>query len=397
VWNVHALVALTNPATAATPGAGQGATVSGLHMAMVQLAVYDAVNSIVGGYQPYLTGLPRAPKWASQDAAVATAAHGVLMGLGRPPVPALPQPVRDWLPLRYAETLATIPDGAAKDAGIAAGAAAAAAMLASRDGDGRFVPTAFTVGTGPGEWRPTSGVNDPAAWVMNVRLFTLESRSQFPTAGPRELDSGAYAREYNEVKALGSKTGSSRTPEQQALAEFYQPNPVEMYNRAFRGLTANQNLSIADEARFYAVVNVTGADTFIHCWAEKEKWGFWRPITAIREGNADGNSKTVGDTSWESFIPAPPYPDHTSGYNCLTGAFMQAAQRFFHQPNMDFSVTNLVTGVTRDYHRFSDVYQDTIEARIAQGIHFRATDVQGARLGKQVANWVADNYFHRAP
>ena len=392
VWNAYALAALTNPPTASIPGAGQGATVTGLNMAMVQLAVYDAVNSIVGGYEPFLSGLPEALEWASVDAAVATAAHDVLVGLGRPPVPALPVPVRGWLTDRYTATLGMIADGAAKEEGIDAGAAAAAAMLASRDGDGRFVADPFTEGTGPAQWRPTSGVNDPAAWVRNVRPFTLDSSLQFLSEGPRQLDSGAYAHEYDEVKALGSKT-ASRTPEQQALADFYQPNPVEMFNRAFGGLTANQGLSVADEARFYAMVNVSAADAAIHCWAEKEAWAFWRPITAIRGGDLDGNDHTVGDPTWEPFITTPPYPEHLSGYNCNTGALMHAAQRYFHDPTIDFTVTNLATGVTRPYHRFSDVYADTIEARILQGIHFRSADVQGARLGKQVANWVAGNFF----
>ena len=130
-----------------------------------------------------------------------------------------------------------------------------------------------------------------------------------------------YAREYNEVKALGAKTGSSRTPEQRALAEFYQPNPVEMYNRAFRGLTANQDLSIADEARFYALVNVAGADTFIHCWAEKEKWKF----LATDHRHPRRRHRRQPQNRWRPHVGLydprhRPYPDHTSGYNCNTGA-----------------------------------------------------------------------------
>ena len=190
-WNAHTLAALTNTAAASTPGAGQAPPVGGIHTAMVQIAVFDAVNSIVGTYQPYLDGLPEAPDWASVDAAAATAAHDVLMGLGREPVPALPDPVRSWIALRYAETLGGIPDGDAKAEGIAAGANAAAAMLASRDGDGRYVPAPFTEGTGRGEWRPTSGVNDPNGWVRNVTPFTLNSSDQFLTKGPRDLDSRA--------------------------------------------------------------------------------------------------------------------------------------------------------------------------------------------------------------
>ena len=183
-WNADTLAALTNTPAASTPGAGQAPPVGGIHTAMVHIAVFDAVNSIVGTYQPYLDGLPEAPGWASVDAAAATAAHDVLMGLGRAPVPALPDPVRGWIALRYAETLGGIPDGEAKAEGIAAGANAAAAMLASRDGDGRYVPAPFTEGTGRGEWRPTSGVNDPNGWVRNVTPFTLNSSDQFLTKGP---------------------------------------------------------------------------------------------------------------------------------------------------------------------------------------------------------------------
>ena len=162
-WNAYAIEALANPPTAPTPGAGQTPPVAVLHMAMVQAAVYDAVNAIVGGYQPYLEGLPAASPSASVDAAVAAAAHGVLTGL----TPALPTVVRDRLDSLYLASLAAIADGPHKTAGISTGAAAAAAMLANRVGDGRYAAMSFTVGTEPGEWRPTppSFVNDPFAWV----------------------------------------------------------------------------------------------------------------------------------------------------------------------------------------------------------------------------------------
>ena len=397
-WNSHAFAALTNAPTAPVPGAGQTPPVSQLHLAMVQLAVHDAVNSIVGTHESYLAGFPEFPATASLDAAVATAAHDVLAGLGIAPVPALPQVVLDRLTTLYAETLALIPDGSSKDDGIAAGAAAAAAILAARTGDGRYVPYTHAVGTDPGEWRPTppAFVNDPFAWVAKVRPFTLDSSSQFRTNGPRPLDSRAYAREYNEVKALGSDTVGSRTPEQQAIADFFQVSPSELFNRGFRTITADKGLGIAHEARLFAMINVAAADATIHCWDEKTFWLFWRPITAIQNGDTDGNDRTAGDENWNSLIPSPPYPDHTSGYNCATASLMHAAQRFFGRANMDLSFTNLVTGVTRTYDHFSDVYADTIEARILQGIHFRSADVQGARLGRQVANWVARHYFRPA-
>ena len=203
---------------------------------MVQGAVYDAVNSIDGGHQPYLAGLPPRRPSASQDAAVATAAHHVLVGLGIGLVPPLSQVVRDRLDALYADSLAAIPDDTAKNDGIAAGAAAAAAMLAERSDDGRYVPFSFTVGSEVGEWRPTppAFVNDPFAWVAKVRPFVLESQSQFQTKGPLDAHEYAYAKEYNEVKELGVAANSARTDEQTAVAPLYSAHPVELFNRTFR-------------------------------------------------------------------------------------------------------------------------------------------------------------------
>jgi hypothetical protein len=394
-WNAHAAAAIFNATNAPVPGAGQPPPVGVQHMAMTQLAVYDAVNSIDGSRDPYLDGLPAAAPGSSLDAAVATAAHDVLVGLGIAPVPALPQVVHDRLDLLYANALLAIPNGPAKAGGIAAGAAAAAAMLAERTGDGRFVPDPFTEGTGTGEWRPTppAFVNDPAAWVRNVTPFTLQSPSQFRTDGPHPISSRAYAKEYDEVKRMGSLTGSDRTPEQTALALFYTANPVEMFNRSFRGVTAAEGMGVVEEARFYAQVNTAGADALINCWDDKEFFHFWRPSTAIQNGDADGNPWTEGDTTWTPLVANPPYPDHTSGYNCVTGALMNTAQLFLGKTA--FSVTNLAQGVTRNYNTFLEVPVDTIDARIWLGIHFRAPDVQGAQLGRNVARWVDQNYFGR--
>ena len=395
-WNAHALAAIFNATNASTPGAGQTPPVGTLHMAMTQLAVYDAVNAIAGGHQPYIKQ-PQASPDASIDAAVITAAHDVLAGLGIAPVPALPQVVRDRLDMLRNDALALIPDGTAKDDGIAAGAAAAAAILADRTGDGRFVPFTNPVGDEPGEWRPTlpAFVNDPFAWVGKVRPFTLHRTSQFRSKGPLDLESRQYAKEYNEVKDLGSSTTTARTPEQQAIAAFFQPNPVEMLQRALRDVTKNEGMGVVDEARFYAQLNVSTADTLINVWDEKNFWLFWRPITAIQEGDNDGNPRTTGDPSWLPLIPTPPYSDHSSGYNCVTAALMNTAALFLGD-NTDYHVTNLATGVTRDYTRFTDVPKDTIEARVLQGIHFRTADVAGAKIGKEVARWVKTHYFKKA-
>ena len=396
-WNRHAVEALINPTT----GAGQTPPVSLLHMAMVQGAVYDAVNMIDRGYEPYLDDLPRAPRSASKAAAVATAAHHVLVGLGIEPVPALPQVVIDRLDVLYHDALDVIPDSAAKTAGIAAGAAAAKAMLDERTGDGRYGDFRFEVGTEAGEWRLTSTVNDPFAWVARVDPFMMKKPSQFRTDGPRDLTSRGYAREYQEVKDYGGDgviTATLRTPEQTATANFFTANPVEMYNRAFRTIAQDQGLSLVKQARLFAMLNLAGADAAIGCWDDKAHWSFWRPITAIHEGDNDGNSRTVADGTWTPLVANPPYPDHPSGYNCVTGSFMHTAANFFGRNKMAFSLVKITPGssdVTRDYVRFTDVVKDTIDARVWLGIHFRAPDVQGAELGEDVARWLRKHFFEK--
>ena len=410
-WNATAVAALFNAPTATPPGAGQTAGVGAIHMAMVQGAVYDAVNSIEGGYEPYLD-VPAAPPGASVDAAVATAAHHVLIQVIPLVTPLTDPTIRAAILARiqtqYQTELNAIAPGIAKSQGEGAGAAAASAMLADRMGDGQYpsTPFMFTQGTGIGEWRATNGVSDPFAWVARVRPFTLRSTSQFRTDGPNAVSSHAYAKDYAEVKALGAATGSSRTAEQTALASFYVPNPVEIFNRTFRTISTSKSLDTAEQARLYAMLNVAGADALINCWDDKEVWHFWRPVTAIQLGGHDGNRKTVGDPAWQPFIstlpgptpgtflPTPPYPEHPSGYNCLTSSMMNTAKGFFGN-KMTFTVERTPGGTARTYTRFTDVVRDTINARIYLGIHFRTGDVQGAILGKNVAKWVGSHFFER--
>ena len=362
-WNRYAAEALI-------PGAGQPPPVSILHMAMVQTAVFDAVNMIDRGYEPYLDDLPRASRRASKPAAVATAAHHVLVGLGIAPVPALPGPVITRLNTLYTDAMAAIPDSAAKTAGINAGAAAAAAMLLERTGDGRYTAFSFVVGDEAGEWVPTGSGNDPFAWVAKVEPFLMKKTSQFRTDGPLDLDSRAYAREYQEVKDYGGNgipvtgTPTLRSPEQTATAMFFTANPVEMYNRAFRTFAVDRKMKLVDQARLFAKLNLAGADALIGCWDDKAYWSFWRPVTAIQNGDNDTNDRTVGDPAWTSLVPSPPYPDHPSGYNCVTGAFMHTAQDFFGKKKVSFSLVKITAGqpdVTRTYKRFTDVIKDTID------------------------------------
>jgi hypothetical protein len=397
VWNANAVIALSNANTATPPGAGQTPPVASIHLAMVQGAVYDAVNAIDGGHQAYLAGLPSAPANASKAAATAAAAHDVLIGL----IPALPQNVKDSIEASYTSSLAAItPDNQAKADGIAIGQAAAATMLADRADDGRYGTFRFTAGTHPGEWRPElpSFVSDPFAWVARVRPFTMKSTSQFRTDGPLDMTSAQYATEFNEVKTMGALTGSSRTDAQTLEARFYSTNPLPMMNRAFREVAAARGLSLTDDARLFVTTSMSSADALIGCWDDKAYWNFWRPLTAINQAADDGNPDTAPQAGWLPLIATgtAPYPDHPSGYNCFTSAMMHTAKGFFGTDKISFVLHSSITGTSRSYDRFTRVLDDTIDARIWLGLHFRTPDVQGAELGKRAANWAASHYFKSA-
>jgi hypothetical protein len=413
VWNQRAIVALTNGPAAATPGVQFSPPVAFIHLAIVQAAVYDAVNAIKGGHAPYLGGLKAATS-ASKGAAAATAAHDVLIGLvDQAPLTAtltaqVKAAIKDRLDAEYASSLAEISDGQAKAKGIEVGAAAAKAMLANRAGDGRFGAPGFPVPAEPaaGEWRP-AGANDPNGWVRNVRPFTLPRSEYFHTSGPPlPLTSGQYAVEFNEVKALGRATGSTRTDAQTSLAYWSAAHPVPMLYAAMRQVADSKGLTISEEARFHAMTSMSAADSLINCWAEKAHWSFWRPLTAIQLADTDGNAATEPDTAWTGLLPLPPYPDEPSGANCAFGGFMNAAKAFFGSDAAEFDITSpglgtvngVPTGSTRHYSRFTDVIPDVIEARIYGGLHFRKADVNGAMLGKKVAEFVDANFFNcRAP
>jgi hypothetical protein len=402
-WNLNAANALSNAPTATPPGVGMTPPVTEVHLAMVEGAVYDAVNAIDlangPGHQPYLSGLPAASASDSVNAAAATAAHNVLIGvlnaLPSPQPPVLPA-VLAWVEAAYTNTLAAIPDSAAKIGGIADGAAAASAMLALRAHDGRYGPFRFTPGTEAGQWRPElpAFVSDPNAWVAKVVPFLMDSQSQFRSDGPPlPLKSGAYAGEFNEVKDLGALNGSRRTSEQTALGLFYTDHAVAMWNRTFRAIAQQQGLSESDEARLFGMLNLAGADSLIGCWDSKAYWSFWRPITAIRQADADGNPATTADPNWLPLVATPPYPDEPSGFNCVTSGFMHTAEDFFGTDKMAFTVHSNATNANRDYTRFSDTWKDTIDARIYIGIHFRTADVNGVVLGKKVSHWLDKHYF----
>ncbi len=378
-WNLNASNALM--VTAAQPPQQ-----SVPHLAMVHGAVYDAVNAIDGGHEGYLLTSRLATPSDSKDAAAATAAYRVLLNI----VPAQ-QGALDTL---YTASLATVADGPAKRRGIAVGEAAAAAMIAARTDDGRFGAFRFDVGAGPGVWKPVLPmfVNDPNAWLKDVRPFLIRSGTQFLSDGPLALDSRKYAREFDEVKSLGSAASTARSTDQTNAARYWAENPPGTWSRVFRTLSAQQGLSLVDNARLYAMLYLTAADALISVWNDKAHWLFWRPITAIREADTDGNSATGKDDAWLPLIATPPYPEHSSGHSGLSGSIAATLQDFFGTDAIGWTDTNN-GGFTRSFASFSQAIDEVVDARVWSGIHFRNADEQGAKIGRQVARYRDKHYF----
>jgi len=377
-WNLNATNALIRDA-------GQAPPVSVLHLAMVHGAVYDAVNAIDGSHRKYLVS-PRARPRDSKDAAAATAAYRVLVSI----VPTQ-QPALEAL---YVSSLAAIPGGRPKVRGIAVGEAAAAAMIAARTNDGRFGPFRFTIGTVPGAWQPPLPpfVNDPNAWLKDVKPFLIRRSSQFRSEGPYRLTSRKYAREFAEVKSVGSATSTTRTADQEYAALYWMEHPANTWSRIFRTLAVQERLSIAENARLFAMLYLTGADAAISVWDDKAHWSFWRPITAIREADKDRNLGTEEDDNWLSLVPNPPYPDHPSGHTGISGSIVKTLQQFFGTNKVAWSDTNNA-GRSRSFTRLSRAIEEIVDARVWSGIHFRNADEVGARIGRQVAKWRQDHFF----
>ena len=398
-WNLIA-------STTIVVNGGQPPPVSALSFAMVQGAVYDAVNAIDSGHQPYLVQPPSNPT-DSKEAATATAAFRVLVGF--PDLPGLFPAQLPTLQPQYDAYIAGLPDDppGSKAAGIAIGEATARAMLTARMNDGRFGPPPDLYPPEPGIWRPTppNFANDPAPWVGNVLPFLIPSAEMLRTDGPNALTSADYAEDFNEVKELGSLTSITRTADQTDAAIFWQDHAIALYNRIFRTLVASQGLNIVNSARLFAMENLAAADAQIGCWNDKYYWQFWRPITAIREADTDGNPATQADPTWlplfdpstpvchPPLLVTPPFPDHPSGHACATSAFVHTLKNFFGTDKIGFSAFSNKSCTTRTFDRFSHVLKEVIDARVWAGIHFRTADTQGAVLGKKVVHYMTGHYF----
>jgi hypothetical protein len=400
-WNQSAMRTLI----AFPPPAGGAPPALQVNLAMVQGAVYDAVNAIEPRYRPYLLEAQFAPT-ASKEAAVGTASYRVLSSIISTVPASIAFPNRanllEAVEAEYSAALDAVPEGAARTEGIAAGNAAADAMIAAREGDGRFGPSPWVSNSDAGHWQPLknpdgSPILDATPWLAGVRPFLLESSSQFRTDGPQALTSAAWAADYNEVKALGRVDSTVRTPEQTHVAVWWQSagGPAFLWNGVARDLANDPTygLDVNDSALLFAKLNLSGADAAISCWYEKYHWDFWRPWNAIHDADKDGNPATDPDPSWTALLTAP-YPDHPSGHLSLDGAYLRVLPTFFGSDEIAFNVTSSqFDGETRHFERFSQPLAEITEARIWAGLHYRTADEQAKMLGQNVADYMEHNYF----
>ena len=380
-WNATAVATIA-------VDAGKANAEAFMWFGFVQAAMYNAVVGITREYELYDWDR-RGPRSASPEAAAAAAAHDVLLYY----FPAS----KGRLDTQLAASLGGVSDGPAKEQGIAYGEAAAAHFIALRANDGRNAPITFDQAPAPGVWRPTPPANAPFfdPWLSQVTPLTMTSPTQFRPAPPPAMTSATYTADFDEVKALGAKVGSTRTAQQTETALFTTDVAVGPYQAALRDLTARHGMDISDTARLFAAVDMSLTDAVISVWDSKFHFGFWRPITAIQLADTDGNPDTAADTTWEPFIPTgtPPYPEYVSGFNGVTGAYTASLSRILGAGQLDLNITSVAAGVTRHYDAASALNQDGIDGRVYLGIHFRTADEVAIDMGTQVANWALDHYF----
>ena len=376
-WNQIALsTALTTPGTQ-------------IYLTYVNLAMYDAVNAIDQRYQQYGPEF-HGPRDASGEAAAISAAYQTLLYY----FPA--QSVT--LQSQFDSAIAAIPDGQRKASGIAIGQIAAARIVALRTGDGRNANVPYTYPTSPvpGVWIPTPPAFVPPVtpWVGQMVPFTMQSASQFlPVNGPPDLGSPQWAQEYNEVKLLGAANSSVRTAAQTEIALFWTANPVATYFGAFGQLAIDRHLNLSKSARLLAMLSVAFADGGIGCFNAKYHFSFWRPVTAIPNGDIDGNPETEADPAWLPLAPTPPHPEFPAAHGCATGAIARTLESFFGTPNVKFSVNSAATHTTHTYNNVGQLEAEAYWARIYAGFHYRHSLDEGFKLGHRVAKQLNQNFF----
>lgn len=374
-------VTFWNEVTVQAVTAGRPGPAGLFDIALVQTAVHDAVQAVEGNYEPYAYADARRRGLGTAAAAVAAASRRTLVLLYPAQQAALDSTYDTYVASH----------GLTGDPALETGEAAAK-MLFEQHYRATVPAEPFFGRTIVGEWRSATPM--AAVFAASIEPFTLREASQFRPEPPLPLTSAQYLREYEEVKRLGA--ASAHPSAGTEIAHFWSVNYVTQWNEALRDVAKRHVTRTGDRARLFALAGLSAADAFIAVWECKIHYNYWRPSTAIRQGNQDGNDKTSGDDAWTPLLADPPYPDYVSGANGLTGAFTGALQLFFGRDDVPFTVKTtspLVTNPARHYTRISDVAREVVEARIYLGIHFRSADEEGRRLGNRVAQWTFTKFL----
>jgi hypothetical protein len=354
-------------------------------VAMAHVAMFEAVNSIEPRYTPYRTKLAADPSW-SQEAAASAAAHTVLVKLV-----ANPERIKEYDALHNA-VLARIPDGEAKTRAIELGRQAAEAIIAERANDGSDAANDYRPVTAAGVYVPTQF---PVAigWYK-VKPFGMRKADHFRAPPPYALGSPLWARDYNEVKRMGAKAGSARTDEQTRIAKFWEFVGPGTYNPLGIHLVNEKKLDTVDSARVLALLAIAGFDAGLAVFDAKYAYNFWRPVTAIRNGDIDGNDGTERDERWEPFIPTPMHPEYPCAHCTFQSAAAAALRSVFGDDIPEAKlVSTSAPGVTRRFTKLSEYVQEVVNARVYDGVHYRTSGEVGAEMGRQIGEYAAANYL----
>ena len=383
-WNSAALQAIRGNRTS-PPVASRG-------LAILHASMYDAVNGISRTHETYRVP-SRVPASASKEAAASAAAHTVLLSL-------FPTNASSFDAL-HAAILDGIPNGPRKQMGVRWGNLVANRMLALRANDGAGQMVDLPTLSGPGYWIPTPPAN--ASYVLPqwgfVTPFAMANSSQVRSSGPPALDSAKYAADFNEVKALGAASGSTRTDDQSEIARFWADGagtetPPGHWNHIAQDVSSALGNTMEENARLFCLLNLAMADGAICAWDCKYTFYNWRPVTAIRNADTDGNPDTEPDSAWSSFIGTPPFPDYVSGHSTFSASAATVLAMFYGTDNIPFTTgSDFLPGVVRSFDNFSAAANEAAVSRVYGGIHFRFACEDGVDAGISIGEWTFTHYL----
>jgi hypothetical protein len=364
--------------------ARQGPPDGARSLAMVHMAMFEAINAVEPRYAPYAFK-GRAPAGASAEAAAAAAASSVLVKL----FPDQAQAVE----AAYAANVARIPDGPAKTSGIALGQEVGAACLSMREKDGTGVPGFYRPRTAPGMYVVTM-LPVSAEWPK-VKPWFMGDGAQFRPGPPPSLASAEWARDYNEVKNVGARQSATRSAEQTEAARFWTVVGPPSWNQVVRSLALSKPLALVDNARLFALVNMAASDSFVAVFDAKYAYNFWRPITAIRNGDIDGNDATSLDPEWLPLVDTPLHPEYPCAHCISAGAIGEVLEAQFGKGEVPpITMTSpTAPGVTHRWTRISDYVQEVDNARIWGGIHYRNSTQVGEAMGRKIGALAVQNFL----